>query len=375
MNTAGVRLGPTVVAIPARNEVGRIRICLNALLDQRGPDGRPLPADDLRILVLANNCTDETAQAARSRSSRVSVQEVSFPPAHANAGAARRAAMEAAVSLAPMGARALLCTTDADSRPRPDWISRLWEALDGGAEAVAGAVEFEPGEAMSGRFSDRRRAEGLYSALQAEIIARSDPEPHNPWPNHIWAWGANLAVTTSAYRRVGGLPPRPLAEDRAFVDQLRRHDVPVRHCLEARVWTSARRNGRAPGGLASLIDDHLGHDAAPCDAALEPAFLVRRRAAWRERARRVFRGDLHHGCLSGGLRVPEEMVRQALCERTFGAGWSMMEAASPRLRPRRLRLDQLPSEISRAERLLHRIAAPVDPAGRARAATAGLWSA
>ena len=86
-----MRPGPTVVAIPARNEVGRILSCLDALLDQRGSDGRPLPADDLRIVVLANNCTDDTAQAARSRSSRISVQEVSFPPAHANAGAARRA--------------------------------------------------------------------------------------------------------------------------------------------------------------------------------------------------------------------------------------------------------------------------------------------
>ena len=371
------RLIPTVVAVPARNEAERIGACLEALCGQRDRRGLILPAGSFRVVVLANNCRDGTAEIARGVDGPIEVRELELPAASANAGAARRAAMDAAAELLPRGGPGLICTTDADSRPRSDWIARLWCAVASGAEAVAGAVDFDPGESAALTFSEARQREARYSALQAEIIAYADPEPHNPWPNHIWAWGANLAVTCSAYRRVGGLPARPLAEDRAFVDQLRRHDVPVRHCLEARVWTSARRDGRAAGGLASLVADHVQADRAPCDAALEPAMLARRRAAWRRRARHAYLRGARNETLARALRIPTGLVAEALHQQTFGAAWAMLEAASPRLRVRRLTPADLPGEISRAERLLARMAprGRGDPADRVLAASAGLWSA
>ena len=363
------------MAVPARDEAERIGVCLHALLDQRELDGARSPTDAIRIVVLANNCRDETAEIARRSGGLIEVVEADLPPCSANAGAARRAAMDAAASRLP-GTAGLICTTDADSRPRPDWIARLWKAMEGGAEAVAGAVDFEPRETAALTFSPGRRDEARYAALQAEIVARADPEAHNPWPNHIWAWGANLAVTASAYRRVGGLPPTPLAEDRAFVEQLRRHDVPVRHCLDARVWTSARRLGRADGGLASLVDDHAGADCAPCDAALEPAQAAWRRAAWRRRFRNVVAAAASPSSLMSRLGLTAGVLEAALAQQTFGAAWSVVEDASLRLQPRRLGLQELPVEIARAERLLSRVnpPGPDDPADRARAASAGLWS-
>lgn len=363
---------PTVVAVPARNEAERVGACLRALLDQRDLDGRPLRSDAVRVVVLANNCSDDTAAAARAVDARVEVVEVELPQRGANAGAARRAAMNAAASRLPVGG--LICTTDADSRPRPDWIVRLWAALDDGAEAVAGTVEFDPLERPA--FSEARRLEGVYSALQAEIVARIDPEDHNPWPNHIWAWGANLAVTTSAYRRVGGMAPQPLAEDRAFLQRLRLHDIPVRHCLSARVWTSARKDGRAPGGLATLVRDHLGPDCEPCDAALEPAQLVCRRAAWRARLRQAYRTGVAPPGWATRLAVAPGLIRAALARPTFGAAWAAVDAASPRLAPLRLSTDRLVEEVSRARRLLRRLngGGAGDPADSARAASAGLWS-
>ncbi len=284
--------------------------------------------------------------------------------------------MDAAADLLGDRDIGLICTTDADSRPRSDWIARLWKAVDGGAQAVAGVVDFDPFDPTLPAFSEARRREGRYSALQAEIIAYADPETHNPWPNHIWAWGANLAVTAKAYRQVGGLPPHPLAEDRAFVEQLRRHDVPVRHCLEARVWTSARRVGRAAGGLASLVDDHAGLDDAPCDAMLEPAWMAWRRATWRRRMRRVFLGQASAGVLAVRLGVAAETLSAALAAQTFGTAWSLVETASPHLAPSRLSLADLPAQIAFATRLIRRIApsGSIDPADRRLAASAGLWS-
>ena len=367
--------GPaTVVAVPARDEAERIGVCLRALLDQRAADGRALAPDALRIVVLANNCRDGTASAARAVDPRVDVIEVELAAEHANAGAARRAAMEAADSRLPTGG-GLICTTDADSRPRPDWIVRLWAALEGGAEAVAGAVDFDIDERPA--FSASRQREGLYSALQAEITARLDPEPHNPWPNHIWAWGANLAVTSGAYHKVGGLAPQALAEDRAFIQRLRLYDVPVRHCLSARVWTSARLEGRAKGGLSTLVRDHLGEDSEPCDAALEPARIAWRRAAWRARLRRIFPERSAPASWARRLAVSPEVLKAALAETTFGAAWETVEAASPRLTAPRLLTSELAAEIARAERLLRRVrpGGQAVQADSARAATAGLWSA
>ncbi len=367
---------PTVVAVPARDEAERIIGCLEALTTQRDLGGAPIAPGVIKVLVLANNCRDATADVARRAGADVEVLEVDLPLSRANAGVARRAAMDAAAERLPPGP-GLICTTDADSRPRPDWVARLWKAMDEGAEAVAGAVEFDPLETTGLDFSDARRREGLYSALQAEIIARVDPEAHNPWPNHIWAWGANLAVTASAYRRVGGLPAQPLAEDRAFVEQLRRHDVPVRHCLDARVWTSARRIGRAEGGLASLVDAHIGGDETPCDAALEPARDALRRATWRRRLRRAYQDREPAEALAARFGINADVLALALCEDAFGSAWSLLERRCPRLAPRRLKPSELPAEIRRAERLLARISPDgrVDRAGRAHAASAGLWSA
>jgi glycosyltransferase involved in cell wall biosynthesis len=367
----------TVIAVPARDEADRIGACLHALLGQKDLDGHPLASEHIHVVVLANNCGDDTAAVARSAGGggRVQVVSVDFPPSQANAGSARRAAMEAAAALLPGLEHSLICTTDADSRARPDWIARLWQAVDGGAEAVAGVVEFDPGEAPV--FSMPRQLEAAYSVLQAEIVARVDPETHNPWPNHIWAWGANMAVTGAAYRRVGGLPPAPLAEDRAFVEQLRRHDVPVRHALNARVWTSARRDGRAAGGLASLVNDHSGEDLAPCDAALEPALDVFQRAAWRARLRRAHARRIWPSAWARRLHMSSEHLTRALAAPAFGAAWSEVEAWSPILERRRLDPTRLAHEIAIAQRLLRRLTgdAPTDPADTALAATAGLWSA
>jgi glycosyltransferase involved in cell wall biosynthesis len=365
----------TVVAVPAFNEAGRIVRCLHAILDQRSLNGEPLPLGMVKVVVLANNCSDRTAELAREVcSDHIQVLDVQIPPEQANAGVARRAAMEAAMRLLP-DAGGLICTTDADSRPRREWIARLWEGIARGADAVAGAIDFDPEEGGAPRVSPERRREATYSVMQAEITARADPEAHNPWPNHIWAWGANLAVTSAAYHRVGGLPAVPLAEDRAFVDLLRRHDVRVRHCLSARVWTSPRVDGRAPGGLASLVRDHASADLEPCDAALEPANVAYQRAALRSKFRKLYAGQIdlaqfeHCGMVRGA-------ISEALACAHFGDAWSRVESELPALARRRLGLGQLAFEIHSANKLLATLR-PVtasDDVDDKTCFPAGLWS-
>jgi len=379
----------TLVCIPARNEADRIADCLNALAAQRDRSGAPLDLDSVSILVLVNNSDDGTAAVARAwagRSAlRVEVRDLRLPEDQAHAGGARRAAMEAGA--AALGSRnigsgnggsgtGILCSTDADSRVSPTWLIDVWDAFEG-VDAVAGVVEFDPLEAASRHFPRARSLEDRYAALQAEVIACIDPEPHNPWPNHIWTWGANFAVTADAYRAVGGLPSQPLAEDRAFARALRRRDFKIRHTPDVRVVTSCRDQGRAPGGLADLIRTYAEDETYPCDAELEPLRTVKTRADLRRRLRSLdpgLPGEVI--ALAKAFGVAVETVEQAMRMPAFGERWSVLEEASPHLVRQRLRPTQLPSEIAEAEQCLLRLEArrASDRADTAGSALAGLWS-
>jgi hypothetical protein len=89
-----------VLAIPVRDEEERLPACLRALARQRDRLGRPIPPRLVRVVVFANNCTDQSASVARVLaecwSLHIRVVEARLPPEAAHAGAARRAAMDIA---------------------------------------------------------------------------------------------------------------------------------------------------------------------------------------------------------------------------------------------------------------------------------------
>ena len=377
---------PTVVAIPARNEAGHIDRCLDALAAQQGVCGRPLVEQaPFEVLVLVNNTSDDTAARigrwrAENRLS-VAVRQIDLI-GEAHAGAARKAVMDWASEKLGSARGSVICTTDADSEVDPGWLRQTWAALRAGADAVAGAVDFDPSQLADLGLSPLRKLESRFATLQARIGSLLDPEPHNPWPNHIWAWGASLAVTAEAYRQIGGLPPAPLAEDRALVAALKRGDFRVRHALDVRVRTSTRTAGRAPGGLADLVKLYSsGDEMAPCDAELQPVDIIVERATLRSHLRRIrkafprFANSIPN--FAGRLRVSEVAIEQAVCEPSFGRAWGRLEEISPALARQRLFPRELPHQIFLAENVLRRQEAhDVEHQGdNARAETAGLWSA
>jgi hypothetical protein len=311
------------VAIPARNEALRIEACLAAMDLAAGCSG----ALSTVVMVLVNNSDDDTAGRARRtimRNCTVIVEQVTLSPAHA--GMARSAALDRAMNALPAGG--VLLTTDADSEVAPDWIAANLAEIDAGADAVAGVVAFNAAaRATLPAFSTDRALEWRLADLHARLGTLLDPLTHDPWPNHIWAWGASLAVTTAAYRAVGGMPAIPLAEDRAFAALLEAHDMRLRHSHAPVVFTSARQSGRAPGGFADLIRGYANDSDMPCDAALEPTRLLVRRL--RRRAR----------CRAEGASG-------------FGARWAAIEANSPDLARRRLYPQALPAEVALASRLI-----------------------
>ncbi|PZN93111.1 MAG: glycosyl transferase [Alphaproteobacteria bacterium] len=321
-----VHVGPhrdIAIAIPARNEAATIVACLHAI-DTAAARITPGVAT---VIVLVNNSDDATAMLARSaamRNCRVVVEEIELSPGHA--GAARTAALDRAVAMLPP--TGIVMTTDADSEVAPDWMVANLAEIAAGADAVAGVVTFSAATlAALPSFGSARALEWRLADLHARLGTLIDPVAHDPWPNHIWAWGASLAATAAAYHAVGGMPSVPLAEDRAFAARIEAHDLRLRRSHAPVVYTSARRSGRAPGGFADLIDAYATTADTPCDAALEPTRVLVQRLRLRAR------------CRAEGTSG-------------FGARWAIIEATTPALQRQRLRPDALPAEVALAGRII-----------------------
>ncbi len=361
---------PVIVAIPANNEAERIGACLAALVMQRDAMGAPLADGAFSILVFANNCSDETVVLARAWAASsphpVSVVEETLPAAQANAGWARKRCMDLAADiLARSGERdGVILTTDADSCAAPTWVSATLAAFDKGVDAVAGYIDAHPPEivGLGPTFLRRGRLEDRYLRAVAEIDALCDPRAHDPWPRHRVSSGASLAVTLSAYRAIGGLPPKPVGEDAALTQALEEAGFAVRHAMDVCVSTSCRFDGRAPGGAADTIRHRHEVAEAPCDADLEPALHVLRRAALKGRLRHAFGDAGRCRAMLAGRFVPLSALPALLGAmrevRSFATFWRLVVQASPVLDvPVTLRPSDLPREIERAEVILRRLRA------------------
>ena len=343
-----------VVAIPVNNEVERIPLCLESLMLQVEVD-----FNEIAVLLLLNNTTDGTGEAVKGFIDqlpyRIELHSVNLPAPYANAGWARRLAMEAAADLIAPGG--LILTTDADTVAHEDWIAANRRVIAEGHDAVAGYVMADPMELMElpPAILERGSLEWEYQQLAAELDARADDEPHDPWPRHNQNCGASAAVTLEAYRAIGGLPPLPVGEDRALFEMLRRIDGKIRHSLEAQVVTSARTDGRASGGLADEI--RLRTDPNhPCDDALEVAVSTLRRALWRGRLREAWtagRANDHAEDWARRLHITPEGYRAAVGRHIhFGAVWAELEAISPKLERHLVKVVELKRELRRIRRLV-----------------------
>nr|WP_274616137.1 glycosyltransferase [Nesterenkonia sp. YGD6] len=221
-----------IVVIPAHDEAGAIGAAVTAVRASAHH------ADvQLRLIVVADACTDDTAAIARSAG--VEVLEIGAN----NVGAARAAGFEHAltgladVTDAPLGAEQWLVTTDADSHVPLDWFAKQAEHRDRGADVVVGTVMLAP---VPG-------ADPVGLAWAAEYAEKITGRRHS----HIH--GANLAFTARAYRAVAGFRSLADDEDVDLVARLRRSDAVVVTATDMPVMTSRRTTGRAPRGFAQTL--------------------------------------------------------------------------------------------------------------------------
>ncbi|MBD8909329.1 glycosyltransferase [Methylorubrum zatmanii] len=250
----GTNLGPAVVCVPARNEAERLPRLLRALAAQEGFSA----AAPLKVIVVANNCTDGTADSARALEGSGAIDrlalrliEATYVGIDAHVGTARRRALdEGAAWLEAAGTpHGALLTTDADAWLDPSWVGANLRALER-AEIVGGRLVIDEDETDPALAAFHARVERYWSGVRA-LEDALDPPPHDPAPRHGDHTGGSLALRASLYRAVGGLPAIPRGEDNALVAAVQRAGGRLRHCPAVSVRVSARTAGRAEGGMAT----------------------------------------------------------------------------------------------------------------------------
>ena len=254
---AGLR---AVVAVPAKDEAARLPRLIAALAAQRDLAGALLPPGTVEVVLLLNGGTDDSPAVARRLAAaypHLPLRTLDVSEGIAHVGHARQRAMDLAFGRLLIAGRpaGLVLTTDADSRPAPDWVAQNEAEVARGAALVGGRVLLDPAERAA--LAPGVRALYLldvgYRRLLERLADRYCPSPHDPFPRHHQHYGASLAITAAAYASAGGLPAVPSSEDVALMRAVEADGGRVRHSDRVRVFTSARRDGRAAGGLASAF--------------------------------------------------------------------------------------------------------------------------
>jgi cellulose synthase/poly-beta-1,6-N-acetylglucosamine synthase-like glycosyltransferase len=210
-----------LVLIPAHNEEQVIANCLAAIEADRRPRDT--------VLVVADRCTDATADIARSFGARVLERGADEAPGRA---AARQAGLEAARDV-PWDAVLML---DADSVIEPGFFRACQRALATGAQAVQAR-------------SESARGDGL--AAEASLAAFTLQGITIPRGRDRLGLSVRLRGTGMAIRRELALSHRfhaPASEDLFFTLDLLLQGVRCRHIDSARLRSDGAPNWNAFGG-------------------------------------------------------------------------------------------------------------------------------
>ncbi len=336
------------VAIPARNEEKVILPCLNALIGQKDID-----LTTIKVVFMLNNCTDGTLDALQSLNAQMPFQvvigQVTLPNGYQNAGWARKLAMDCAHALTrPDG---YILSSDADSVADKDWIACKQAEFEKGVDAVAGFVtaDWDELKKMPEDVLKLGALEWDYQGLSAEVEAKADHQPHDPWKRHNQNCGASMGISAELYQEIGGLPPLPVGEDRAMFDAVRDRDGKIRHSLSAHVTASARMVGRASGGMADALKTR-GSEVYLCDDILEPADNLYFRNFKRNEARKAWiKGDFVHWI------ALENFETDKIEFDSFGLAWKHLEQTQPQLGRKRLRSGDLETELKHIKNHISRL--------------------
>jgi glycosyltransferase involved in cell wall biosynthesis len=251
------------VVVPAQNEARNLRKTLDALRLQTDADGKVLNPEQYEVLLLANNCNDQTFAIAQNYKQKypefaLHIAEIQLPPLKANIGFVRRLLMDAAYGRLTLSGNVngIIASTDGDTFVDGCWVYHILQEIEKGCDAVGGRILTHSNQKKARLYHLRDVA---YRSLLARAEAMIDPEEHDPWPRHFQYFGASMAVTCPVYEQVGRLPQVPFLEDNAFHQALQRMDVRIRKTPAVKAYTSTRMSGRVKVGFSEQLKKWSGY--------------------------------------------------------------------------------------------------------------------
>jgi hypothetical protein len=322
------------VIVPVRNEAELLEVCLKALAEQIDLEGQPFDYRRYEVILLINNCTDNSLEIAQRFSCEhpefiLHIVERFLPPAEAYIGRVRQLLMDEAYHrLSALGTRldsklGIIASTDGDTRVAPTWIAATLLEISRGVDAVGGRIVADPTSCAALDPQVRRRylRGDFYHQLLVELETHLDSNPYDQWPRHAQHYGASLAVTIQMYRKCGGMPAVRTPEDVAFYRALLRVGAKFRHSPLVEVTTSARQTVRTVGGFAAQLHEWtiIGQQAF----LVEPAAAIEIRFQTRRQLR-----ELWQSILTGYQHTAYDAIAYA---NTFGidAQWLWKELTQP----------------------------------------------
>lgn len=216
------------VVIPARDEEDLLPRCLASVLAAADRSRRE-PGVTIDVVVVADRCTDRTAEIARAAG--VLVLETD----DAAVGAARRIGIEAAIAVFDPD---WIANTDADSEVPPHWFDEQLQLARDGADVMVGTV--------------RPDADDLSDEQLQHWSSTHTPGIPN---GHIH--GANLGLRVTTYLAADGFAPVAEHEDVELVSRCAAEGARIVATARAEVLTSGRLEGRTPGGYARYLAEEL----------------------------------------------------------------------------------------------------------------------
>ena len=232
--------------VPAHNEELLIGRCLESLTVAARHARTAYRTVRVRVVVVADACTDDTARIAAS------FPGIDVLSLHARTvGAARAEGVDFALAafrhdpeFDPASHAGWIGSTDADSVVPRNWFTTQIDLAEAGHDVMIGTVRPDYGD--------------LSSDQVAAWTARHRPGNPN---GHVH--GANLGVRASSYLKVGGFLPLVQHEDVDLVGRLKQDGARLVASEACEVLTSGRQIGKTPGGYARyLAEDLTGDDTA-----------------------------------------------------------------------------------------------------------------
>lgn len=249
------------VVIPVKNEEKHILQTLTALSRQVNIEGSPFNFEICEILILANNCTDRSAEIIKefqkeNTDLKIYLEEILLPKNKANIGYVRKTLFDTAFYRLSKNKNGIIMTTDGDTTVSPDWIMQNIQEINCGADAVGGRILLCPKEIpeLNAQTYSHHLKDEKYQLLLAELEGKILQDICDPSPRHHQHFNGSFAITKDCYLKSGGVPAVTYLEDMAFFERLKLIDAKVRHSNKVVVHTSARCIGRTEFGLSYQLN-------------------------------------------------------------------------------------------------------------------------